>query len=146
MKTFAQTLASLIFAALALAACGSGGDTVSSDSQAPIDASLPLPEVADRVIVDGERLAELLSSVVDAETAEAAKPQLENLVQTYEDVAQRFETMGEPSMSEVAAIMRRTPQIMAVQTQVAAEITRIYREAPEARAVLESVLDGVDQP
>jgi hypothetical protein len=142
-KTFTP-LASL--AAFLLVAC-SGGDAPSETrtktvpEPAPIVASdMNAPDLADLIIEDGATLETLLSSVTSEESAQAARPQIEAMIARYTQVADQFQSMGEPSFSEMAALASRLPRLAETQSKLAGEIQRIYQDHPDAADVLRDAL------
>ncbi len=138
------------FPAAFLMAC-SGGEPQTETSApvtAEIAADMSLPDMADRVIADSRELTTMLARVDSAEAAEAARPEVEAMVANYRVLIDRFETMGEPSFSDMAALASRGAALAEAQQGVSAEVRRIYNDHPEAADILRDALDdaGRAQP
>lgn len=120
----------------------SGGTTLTEQSVA----NMGVPAMADRMIADGNQLGNLLASVDSAETAEAVRPNIEAMIKDYKIMFDRFETMDQPSFSDIAALASRGAKLAESQQTVMEELRRIYTNHPEATEVLRDALDGFGQP
>lgn len=151
VPAFCKFLAATLFAG-SLAACGgaesdgrASGDGGSFDA-ATVDPSTQLdtlPALADRIIADSSEVTTLLARVNDPASAEAVKPRLAEMAESYRAVLTKFDTMGEPGLSDMAALAGRLPRIATSQTELLQQIERIYREHPDAYDVLAESLDGL---
>ena len=151
-----KTMTMTALFALALAACGGGADSGSGDGAGgtsfdatSVDTSgLPssFPALADRIIDDSGEVTTLLSGVTDAASAEAIKPRLAQMAEGYRAVLIKFEEMGDPGFSDMAALASRLPKIATSQTGLLEQVERIYREHPEAYDVLAESLEGLNSP
>ena len=141
-----------------LVACGGGETQVETGTEGPVSpADLgPLTEqsvvdigiaaMVDRMIVDGQQLGTLLATIDSAETAEAVRPNIEAMIKDYKVMFNRFETMDQPSFSNIAALASRGSKLAESQQTVMEELRRIYTNHPEASEVLREALDGFGQP
>ncbi len=109
-------------------------------------AEMGVPAMADRMIADGNQLGKLLASVDSAETAETVRPNIEAMIKDYKVMFDRFETMDQPSFSDIAALASRGSELAESQQTVMEELRRIYTNHPEAADVLRDALDGFGQP
>ncbi|MEL6688431.1 MAG: hypothetical protein AAFP97_12525 [Pseudomonadota bacterium] len=132
-----------------LVACSGGGASQEDAPAEPIRitseaaADMSMTDMADQLITDSESLTGLLSGVTDNETAEAIRPDIEAMVENYQVLLTRFESMGEPSFSEMASLASRLPDLANTQQSLATEIERIYKNHPEATAVLRDTLENI---
>ncbi|MEM7729715.1 MAG: hypothetical protein AAF311_10625 [Pseudomonadota bacterium] len=136
--------AALLFpiCAAVLAACSGGG----ADDEGPVitaeaAADMSMTDMADRLIEDGRSLGTLLSGVDGEASAEAVRPQVEAMVENYRVLGERFEALGEPSFSEMAALASRLPDMARTQAGVVEQVQRIYNDHPEAADILRDALD-----
>ena len=133
---------------ISLAACSSGqpeeGDIMSEPIRITSEtaADMSMTDMADQLISDGQSLTDLLSTVNSAETAEAIRTDLEGMMSNYQVILERFESMGEPSFTEMAALASRLPDLNGLQQSLSAEVERIYKNHPEATDVLRETLEG----
>jgi hypothetical protein len=126
-----------------LIAC-SGGSEIDADLSDTAAVETSLPNVADQLIDDGNTLGEMLARVDSSETAEQVRPAIEKMVEEYQALFTKMETMDSPSFSDITAMASRAPKLVEAQQRVATEIQRIYNDHPEAADVLRSVLDDLD--
>ncbi|MGB3456831.1 MAG: hypothetical protein WBG08_05890 [Litorimonas sp.] len=142
-----KILPALLMSCALLAACSGGTDAPDGDGVAPITAEaaadMSVPDMADRLIADGRSLGTLLSTVDSEASAEAVRPELEAMIENYTVLFERFETMGEPSFSDMAALASRGPELVRAQQEVAEQVRRIYDNHPEAAALLRDTLEDV---
>jgi len=109
-------------------------------------ADMGVPAMADRMIADGNQLSNLLASVDSAKTAEAVRPNIEAMIKDYKIMFDRFETMDQPSFSDIAALASRGSKLAESQQTVMEELRRIYTKHPDAAEVLRDALDGFGEP
>lgn len=114
------------------------GDVVSASE-------LTLPTVADQFIDDGNILREMLVRIDGVETAEQIRPEIEAMVEKYEALSVKIETMDTPSFSDITAMASRAPKLMDTQKQIANEIQRIRTDHPDAAEVLRKALGDLGQ-
>ncbi|MGJ8560122.1 MAG: hypothetical protein ACSHX3_07790 [Litorimonas sp.] len=128
-----------------LVACNGGSDPDADLSTATTVSETNLPNVADQLIDDGNTLGEMLARVDSSETAEQVRPAIEKMVEEYQALFAKMETMESPSFSDMTAMASRAPKLVETQRRVATEIQRIYNDHPEAADVLRTVLDDLGQ-
>ena len=158
MKHLARHLLAITSLSL-LVACGGGetqvetgteGGPVSPADRGPLTeqsvADIGIAAMVDRMIVDGQQLGTLLATIDSAETAEAVRPNIEAMIKDYKVMFNRFETMDQPSFSDIAALASRGSKLAESQQTVMEELRRIYTNHPEASEVLREALDGFGQP
>lgn len=142
----------LLFTGLSLlVACGSGTTDVDvGDGTPPLTqesvADMTLPDMADRMIADGEMLGTLLADVTSVESAEAVQPRIEAMMENYRLMFEQLETIDNPGFSDMAALASRAPQIARTQEELVRQVQRIHADHPEAADVLRKTLDNLVKP
>jgi hypothetical protein len=144
-----RRIAILLLSAV-LVACGGAADKDEDLREAPVTtetaADMSMPDMADKLIADSQSLAVLLFQVDSEATAEDIRPEIERMARDYTILSERFEAMGEPSFSDMAALASRAPQLIETQQAVARQIERIYTQHPDAADVLRDTLENVGRP
>lgn len=132
-----------------ISACSGGSDSVSGSggtmSEAAV-ADMSIPDMADQVVANGNSLSEILATVVDAETAEKAEPQIKAIVENYQLLLQRVENTDNIGFADMAALASRAPELARTQEAVSQQLVRIYQDHPEASDVLREALRDFGQP
>lgn len=123
-----------------LIACSGGSDPDAAKIDVAGVSDLTLPNVADQLIDDGSTLGEMLARIDGAETAEQIRPAIEAMVEKYQALGVKIESMDTPSFSDITAMASRAPKLMDAQKQIANEIQRIRTDHPDAADVLRKAL------
>lgn len=124
-----------------LVACGAA-ENPAETSTAETETSINVSILADELMADGRKVAALLETVTDAESAEAIKPKLILMMSNYEALETRLDTMETPSLSQMRTILDKAPEIAEVQKTVIEEIRRIHTDHPEAAEILRETFDN----
>lgn len=136
-------LALCAFAATALLACSPTNEEGASVSET---ATLSVPEIADRLIADAGRVAEMLSEVNSVETAQSVQPRLEAMGEEYATLFEQFDTQqADIGFGEITALASRLPELSEVQKSLSEEVRRIYADHPEAADVLREAFEDLGQ-
>ncbi|MFB9373992.1 hypothetical protein ACFFUB_08475 [Algimonas porphyrae] len=148
MKAFVTALLTALSVSV-LSACGSGSDNPDrsvrdADSGGSLTdaavADMSIPDMADQVIADGKFLAELLEGVTDSDSADKIEPQVKAIVENYQRMFDKVENAGNLGFADMAALASRAPEIAQTQEAIVDQLTRIYRDHPEAADVLRESL------
>jgi len=140
---------------LALAACGEAGPDASSpeaiaakaervEAETMTDLSkMDLPEIIEFVDEEATQMTDLLKTVTDGPTAEAAVDDIRDVVPRLNAAIRSLEKKNPDEIRLSIGNMRKMVKVAQSQMGLINEVTRISK-IPEARAVLEKEFDKIE--
>jgi len=152
-----KNIAIYLFSAslLTLSACGDAGPAASSpeaiaakaeriEAEVTVDLSqMDLPEIIDFVDEEASQVTEILKSVTDGPSAEAAVEDIRAAVPRFNAAIKSLENKNPEDITLSIGNMRRMMKVAKSQVGLVNEISRVSK-IPEARAVLEKEFDKIE--
>ncbi len=99
--------------------------------------------LTDEMVTSTEEIADVLETVTDKASAEAAKPRLEAIAKKMKDTLERRKALGEPDAAEQQAIAEKVKsRLDASQARMMQAMMRLQSQ-PDALQVLRDTITGI---